>query len=81
MIISMLFNLLVGFVMGVIMGWNKKIYFIGMMILVILWLAAVSYVGISALESEVVWWEFLINVFFIVVGINVGSFSYNEAFK
>lgn len=80
MIISILFNLMVGFVMGVILGWNKKVYFIGMMVILVLWLAAVSYVGISTLESEVVWWEFIINVFFVMVGINAGRFSYEEAF-
>lgn len=81
MIMSILFYFMIGFVLGAIMGWNKKAYFIGLLILIVLWIAAVSYVGISSLESEVVWWEFLINAFSVSFGINIGRFSYKEAFK
>ena len=81
MIASILFYIMCGFVMGVIRGWNKKVYFIGFLVVAILWIIAASYTGLSNIESEIVWWKILINVLFLALGINIGESSYRETFK
>ncbi len=75
-------DLFVGFLMGIINAWNKKVMFILLIIAIIFVIIGSFYVGIDNIYTESwPWWRTLYGIVWVVLGMFAGKAAYEENLK
>jgi len=69
-----------GFLFGVLKAWNKRIYFLAYVI-IILFAILLTLFGGEAVSSNLEWWQWLIGIADFIVGIELGQLAYEVYWK
>lgn len=82
-IMNLILYFFIGIVIGIIDAWNKKVWFFIWGGILIIWiLNAILYPSSLAKAFETfIWWQFLINLTLLVIGIYNGRYIYNQTFR
>ena len=72
--------LFIGFAIGIIEAWNKKVWFVAWFLLLIGYIlnAIMFPQEFTNSFSDFIWWRFLINIIVLVIGIKIGNKIYKD---
>ena len=78
---GLIFYSIFGMLMGVIEAWKRKLFFIMWIIAVILVVISGFVYGVENLASDLVWYQWLYQLIWFILGMLAGRISYNEVFN